>query len=276
MSITYEKPNQIFRSEFGYIKYHIVGSGEPLILVHGTPWSSFNWRKIIPALSEWFTVYYYDLLGYGESEKNVSDASLGVQNEVLSALIKHWDLNNPKIVGHDFGGATVLRTFLINKIDFEQILLIDPVAVSPWGSPFFSHVASHETAFSGLPSYIHEAVLEKYVNGATFHKMDSITLAGIKKPWISDDGQKAFYQQIAQSSQKYTDEIEPLYTDIEKPIVILWGQDDSWIPIKQGEKLSKLLTNCSLIPIENAGHLVQEDQPALVLSYILKHLKSIN
>ncbi|GMA68955.1 hypothetical protein GCM10025879_02010 [Leuconostoc litchii] len=117
-------------------------------------------------------------------------------------------------------------------------------------------------------------MLEKYVNGATFHEMNSDTLEGIKKPWLNNVGQKAFYQQIAQSSQKYTDEIEPLYSIIEKPIILLWGRDDRWIPIEQGEKLHKLMTNSCLIPIKNAGHLVQEDQPALVLSYILKYLKN--
>lgn len=145
--------------------------------------------------------------------------------------------------------------------------------MAPWGSPFFSHVALHESAFSGLPDYIHEAVLEKYVNGATFYNMNSEALEGIKNPWLSDSGKKAFYQQIAQSNQKYTDEIETLYSNIEKPIILLWGQDDIWIPIKQGKKLNKLIYNSSLIPIKDAGHLVQEDQPALVLSYILKYLK---
>jgi len=43
-------------------------------------------------------------------------------------------------VGHDFGGTTVLRTHLISERKFEKIVLIDPVAVSPWGSPFFQHV----------------------------------------------------------------------------------------------------------------------------------------
>ncbi|ARN63437.1 alpha/beta hydrolase [Leuconostoc mesenteroides subsp. mesenteroides] len=274
MTNGYEQPYKVFKTVFGEIKYNVVGSGEPLILVHGTPWSSFNWRKLIPALSQWFTVYYYDLLGYGESEKNVGDVSLGIQNEILSLLVKHWKLTNPKIVGHDFGGATVLRTYLLNKIEFDQILLIDPVAVSPWGSPFFSHVALNESAFNGLPNYIHEAVLEKYVTGATYSEMDVKTLKGIKKPWLNDEGKKAFYQQIAQSSQKYTDEVEILYSNIKKPIILLWGEEDNWIPIKQGKKLNKMIPSSSLIPIGNAGHLVQEDQPALVLSYILKYFKN--
>ena len=44
------------------VRYDICGDGPPVVLVHGTPWSSFNLRHIIKALSENFTVYYYDLL----------------------------------------------------------------------------------------------------------------------------------------------------------------------------------------------------------------------
>lgn len=91
---------------------------------------------------------------------------------------------------------------------------------------------------------------------------------------MNDEGKKAFYQQIAQSSQKYTDEVEILYSNIKKPIILLWGEEDNWIPIKQGKKLNKMIPSSSLIPIGNAGHLVQEDQPALVLSYILKYFKN--
>ncbi len=51
------------------VRYAVRGDGPPVVLVHGTPWSSFNLRHLIKALSEDFTVYYYDLLGYGQSDK---------------------------------------------------------------------------------------------------------------------------------------------------------------------------------------------------------------
>jgi pimeloyl-ACP methyl ester carboxylesterase len=115
-----------------------------LVLVHGTPWSSYNWRHIIPALAQWWTVYFYDLLGYGQSEKHPGqDVSLGVQNKVLTALLDYWGLKSPFIVGHNFGGTTVLRTHLLENRDFRKIALLDPVALGPWGSPFFQHVKEH-------------------------------------------------------------------------------------------------------------------------------------
>lgn len=261
-----------FQSSYGIVKYDFQGQGEPLVLVHGTPWSSYNWRKIVLALSQWFTVYYYDLLGYGQSEKNVQDVSLGVQNDVLEELLNYWELNNPTVVGHDFGGATVLRTYLLNHVSFKKIILIDPVAVSPWGSPFFAHVAQYDQAFNGLPAYIHDAILTRYVEGATYHPMAQETLEGIKKPWLSDEGQTAFYRQIAQSSQKYTDEVEELYQNINIPVCLLWGEQDQWIPIEKGRQLHQSIKTSTFIPIKGAGHLVQEDQPALLISYILKFI----
>jgi pimeloyl-ACP methyl ester carboxylesterase len=269
--VTFELTKE-FKSSYGMVKYDICGQGDPLILVHGTPWSSFNWRKVIPALSQWFTVYYYDLLGYGQSEKNVDNVSLGIQNEILKELINFWQLQNPKIVGHDFGGATVLRTHLLNHQSFHKIMLIDPVAVSPWGSPFFTHVAQYEQAFRGLPAYIHDAVLKSYVAGATYHSMNQETLGGILKPWLGEEGQVAFYRQIAQSSQIYTDEVEPLYPKIHVSVCLLWGEDDQWIPMEKGKQLHRKIKNSTLISVSEAGHLVQEDQPALLVAYILKFM----
>lgn len=126
----------------------VVAMALPVVLVHGTPWSSYNLRHLIEALAKDFTVYYYDRLGYGQSDKTLGDVSLGIQNRVLAGFLDHGQLERPAIIGHDFGGATVLRTHLLNGRDFERLVLIDPVAISPWGSPFFRHVQRHEAAFS--------------------------------------------------------------------------------------------------------------------------------
>jgi pimeloyl-ACP methyl ester carboxylesterase len=255
----------------GVIRYDVQGNGPPLVLVHGTPWSSFNWRHIIPALAHWWTVFFYDLLGYGQSEKRSGqDVSLATQTQVLRALLDHWGLDLPFIVGHDFGGTTILRTHLLEYQDFRKIALIDPVAIAPWGSPFFTHVKNHPQAFEGLPAYIHEAIVSAYVQGATFRPMDTETLSGIVKPWLGPIGQNAFYRQMAQADQRYTDEIEPKYRTITRPVLLLWGEQDQWIPIAQGRQLHEAIPTSEFYAIPCAGHLVQEDAPALLIAYLME------
>jgi pimeloyl-ACP methyl ester carboxylesterase len=255
----------------GAVRYDVRGDGPPLVLVHGTPWSSFNWRHVIPALAGWFTVYTYDLIGYGASEKRAGqDVSLAAQNRLLADLLDHWQLDAPFVVGHDFGGTTVLRTHLLGGRDFAKIALVDPVALSPWGSPFFRHVNQHEAVFRDLPPDIHEAVVTAYVRGATHRPMPADTLAGIVAPWLGEAGQGGFYRQIAQADQAYTDEVEPLYGSIARPVLIVWGEQDVWIPVERGRELHAAVPGSEFVTVPAAGHLVQEDQPALLTSLLLK------
>jgi pimeloyl-ACP methyl ester carboxylesterase len=243
------------------VRYGLIGNGPSVVLVHGTPWSSFNLRHLIETLSKCFTVYYYDLVGYGQSDKSPGDVSLGIQNQILDQLIDHWGIENPMIIGHDFGGTTVLRTHLINGRNFRRIVLIDPVAISPWGSPFFQHVNVHETAFAGVPDYIHEAIVRAYVKTAAFKPIADETLDMIVRLWTEPEGKAAFYRQIAQASSSFTDEIQPLYGKISRPVLILWGREDTWIPVENGEALHEMIPGSLFHVISDAGHLVIEEQP---------------
>jgi pimeloyl-ACP methyl ester carboxylesterase len=206
------------------VRFGVVGNGPPLVCVHGTPWSSFNMRHLIGGLAGQHTVYFYDLLGYGQSSMALGDVSLGVQGELLARLLDHWQLAEPVVVGHDFGGATSLRAHLLNGCSFSRLVLIDPVAVAPWGSPFFSHVRTHERAFAGVPGYIHEAIVRAYVQTAAHRPLTSEVLDRTVRPWIGSEGQQAFYRQIAQADQRFTDEVQPLYPGISIPVLVLWAR----------------------------------------------------
>ncbi len=258
------------------VRYDVRGDGPPVVLVHGTPWSSFNMRHLIKALSEDFTVYYYDLLGYGQSDKAPGDVSLGIQNQVLYRLLDHWQLKQPAVIGHDFGGATLLRTHLLNASDFDKIVLIDPVAVSPWGSPFFRHVKTHEAAFAGVPDYIHEAIVRGYVKTAAFKSIDDATLDMIVAPWTEANGKAAFYRQIAQADSADTDDVQPLYTQISSPVLILWGREDTWIPPERGEALHDMIPGSIFRVIPDAGHLVIEELPDQLIGEIRPFLQNEN
>ncbi len=255
------------------VRYDQRGDGPPVVVVHGTPWSSYNWRHVITALSARYTVYYFDLLGYGESEKRAGqDVSLAVQNQLLAALLTHWQLDNPIVIAHDFGGTTALRAHLLNHCNYAKLVLCNPVALAPWGSPFFAHVQAHEAAFAGVPDYIHEAIVERYIAGAMHNAMPADVTAQILKPWLGPVGKAAFYRQIAQADQAYTDEIEPLYPTLRCPTLVVWGENDTWIPVAQGEKLAAHIPGSQFIRIQNASHLVQEDQPQQLIAHIQRFL----
>ncbi|TRC95091.1 alpha/beta hydrolase [Mesorhizobium sp. WSM4303] len=253
------------------IAWGTTGSGSPLVLVHGTPFSSHVWHRVAPELARDYTLYFYDLPGYGRSEKREGqDVSLGIQNKALAAMLAFWKLDRPKVIAHDFGGATALRAHLIDGCDYERLLLIDPVAVRPWGSPFVQYVRQHEAAFAGMPDYIQAAILKAYIAGAAHRPLSDSDLGPYIAPWTGPVGQSAFYRQIAQMDQRYTDEIEPLFRTFRCPVSLLWGEEDRWISPRSGETLSAMLPDCALTLVPGSGHLMQEDAPEAIVAAALR------
>ncbi|WP_319562340.1 alpha/beta hydrolase [Marispirochaeta sp.] len=256
-----------FHSKYGKIYYQAEGNGFPIVMIHGTPFSSRVWDYIKNSLSKKYKIYTYDLLGYGESEK-ARNVSLGVQNEILSELLDFWKIDKPNAVAHDFGGATLLRNIILNTRDYNKIILIDVVALSPWGSPFVQHVKNHEEVFNKIPDYIHKAIVTAYIKDAIFSNVADKDIEYLIHPWLGESGKKAFYRQIAQMDEKYTREIEQEYSKIKIPTKILWGENDNWIPIDRGRELHKIIEESEFVGIPNCNHLVQMDSPNTIIHEI--------
>ncbi|GAB7532924.1 alpha/beta hydrolase [Pseudomonas sp. 3A(2025)] len=253
------------------VRWGKAGTGPALVAIHGTPFSSQVWRRIVPYLLDHRTVYYFDLVGYGQSEQRAGqDVSLAVQNRVLHALFQEWGLERPDVLAHDFGGATALRAYYLNGLRYASLTIFDAVALAPWGSPFVQHVRQHEQAFAGMPDYMHRALLKAYLQSAAHQPLSEQALDIYSAPWTGPVGQPAFYRQIAQMDQVYTDEIEGLYDRLDCPVTVLWGRHDEWIPYAKGEALAGLISGHPCIAVENAGHLVQEDCPEAIVAAVLK------
>ncbi len=262
-----------FATDGGAIAWDRLGAGPPVVLVHGTPWSSWTWRRIAPRLAERFTVYVFDLLGFGASEQRAGqDVSLAGHGARLAALLEHWRLDRPAVVAHDIGGAAILRAHLLHGRDVAALALVDVVAVAPWGSPFYRLVRDHDAVFEQLPAAIHEGVVRAYVGTAQPRPLPRDAEDALTAPWLGPAGQSAFYRQIAQGDQRDTDAVEPLYGRIAAPTLVVWGTDDPWIPAARGAALAARIPGARLELLPGAGHLVGEDEPDALARLLLAHL----
>lgn len=233
-----------------------------MVFCHGTPWSAALWEPIADALSTRFTVHLWDMPGYGTSAMlDEQDVSLAAQSEVLAALLEHWDLTSPHVVAHDIGGAVSLRAHLLHGMPYRSLALVDVVALAPWGSEFFRLVAADPTVFAALPAPLHEALVRAYVAGAAHRPLPAAAADALVGPWLGAAGQPAFYRQIAQADQAHTDEIEPLYPALDLPTAIIWGTEDTWIPVDRAHRLAELVPGAELTLVEGAGHLIHLDAP---------------
>jgi pimeloyl-ACP methyl ester carboxylesterase len=73
----------------GEVAYDVLGFGPPLLLVHGTPTRSFIWRNVALRLADRYTVYAFDLPGFGQSERPEDlDVSISGQARLLAELVR--------------------------------------------------------------------------------------------------------------------------------------------------------------------------------------------
>jgi pimeloyl-ACP methyl ester carboxylesterase len=85
------------------LHYVAAGNGEPVVLVHGFPQTWYEWRRIIPALAERFTVIAPDYRGAGHSSRPVTGYDKRTMATDLRELVRHLGFERAAIVGHDIG-----------------------------------------------------------------------------------------------------------------------------------------------------------------------------
>ncbi|MEL6725104.1 MAG: alpha/beta hydrolase [Pseudomonadota bacterium] len=266
--------DQTFETQAGTVAAGSFGSGPPLVLAHGWPWSSFSWHRVIPALAVSHTVYWYDMPGYGQSEMSPAQAtSLDVQGGVFSEMLDHWRLEHPKVIAHDVGGAIALRAHLLGQVEFEKLVLMNVVAVRPWGSEFFEHVGKHIEAFLGLPPHIHKAVVDAYIRGALVSSLEDDDLDALVAPWITDPGRVSFYRQFEQADERYTAEIEGDFGKLRCPTTLFWGENDPWIPLSRGLELKDKIKPERFEVLSGLGHLPQLEDATLVAEKLQNALR---
>jgi pimeloyl-ACP methyl ester carboxylesterase len=248
----------------GEIAFEVFGQGPPVVLVHGTPSWSYLWRLVVPGLSDRFTVYVFDLLGYGDSEPKGQDVSIAVQTRLLTELIGLWELEAPAIAGHDIGGAIVLRSYLLDEVPFSRIALIDAVVLRPWITPTTRHMQAHLDVYRTMPTHIYERVAAAHIGTAVHRPMDEATFEQYFARWRDKPGQEAYLQKVAQFDEDYTAEFESLLGSIQVPVRIIWGERDAWLDPAFAGRLHELLPNSDLRLIPEAGHFVMEDAPEQV------------
>jgi pimeloyl-ACP methyl ester carboxylesterase len=171
-------------------------------------------------------------------------------------------------MAHDFGGAVSLRAHLFHEAEYRSLMLVDVVAIPPTGSPFFRFVQQHADAMAEIPDYIHAAIVSAYIQSASHPGLRDEDLAMLVAPWTTDDGKPAFYRQIAQTDERFLEDIQGRLRELDLRVRILWGTEDTWIPADIADRLADLIPGATVRRIAGAGHLVHLDAPVALANEV--------
>jgi len=102
---------------------------------------------------------------------------------VLAELVQGWRLARPTLVGHDIGGATVLRSHLLESTPAERIVLVDAVVLRPWITETTRHLKTHLDFYSTMPTHIFREVAAAHLRTATERPMEPAVFAAYFDQW---------------------------------------------------------------------------------------------
>ncbi|MEW5423066.1 alpha/beta fold hydrolase [Amorphus sp. 3PC139-8] len=260
------------------IAYGIEGSGEPIVLLHGTPAFSHIWRNVAPRLvTANRRVYLYDLLGFGRSERPADpqvDTSVTAQLPILLDLFDQWGLDRAHIVAHDIGGAIAQRLAVFHPERIISLTLIDAVSFDSWPSPRTrQQIAAGLDALISASDADHRAHTRSWLETAITNpdRLTDGTVDAYLEMIAGPVGQASLYQhQIAHYDAKHTMDTGARLGELATmPVQILWGENDAWQDVAWAHKLHGAIPGSSLKVIEGGGHFVMESHADRLVDEIL-------
>jgi pimeloyl-ACP methyl ester carboxylesterase len=256
-----------------HLYYERIGSGPPLVCVHGSWGDHTNWDALVPLLSEEFDIVTYDRRGHSESERLEAQGSTDEDASDLAALVEALDLAPANIVANSFGGIITLRLAasrpeLLAKICLHEppgipLLLEDPEnanLVQATGDRIGSVVAK-------LVAGEHEAAASHFVNEVAFGP-------GVWETALADD-QKAMFVRNAPTFLDECNDPNGLAIDLEAissfdhPTLLTQGDQSPPFFAKVIEQLAGALPNAERRTLAGAGHVPQLTHPQLLADTVV-------
>jgi pimeloyl-ACP methyl ester carboxylesterase len=106
--------------------YEVSGTGEPLVLVHGSWGDHHHWDPVVAPLSETFEVVVYDRRGHGESERPPGQGSIHEDADDLAELIKGLQSGPAHVVANSFGAVVALNAAIRRPEVFATLVAHEP------------------------------------------------------------------------------------------------------------------------------------------------------
>jgi pimeloyl-ACP methyl ester carboxylesterase len=249
--------------------------GAPILLVHGFGTCAFLWRDVGPLLAiANRTAFAIDLFGYGESDRPF-DAQYGIaaQSDYLDRALTALRLSKATVVGLDLGAAVAMHLAYNRPDRVERLVLINPIAFDEVPADDIKSMQRSTARFAlrisrgvlGAAPLIRE-LLERSVSDPA-HMPDAL-LARYLAPYVGQEGVNHLLALARAVDDEDMREVD--LGQIDCPSLIVWGDQDSFVSPKLGDRLADTIPGSRLVRLPGCGRLVPEEAPETLANLILE------
>ncbi len=259
---------EIFGQKIHYLEAGST-SNPAVILLHGLGGDTSNWALTIPALSGKYHVYVPDQVGFGKSDKPITNYRVAMLVEFLDVFCKKLGIQKAALVGNSLGGWTAAAFAIAHPEKVDKLVLVDAAGYTPkrWGGPEITKEAlaalnpSTTEDFKrlfGLILYNKAMLTDQFVEQALTNKLkrgDGYTI-------------NSFIESVLRGE----DYLDGKTQKIKAPTLVLWGKDDGLTPLGIGKAFAEDIPGAQLVAIDKCGHVPQMEKAAEFNAALLKFL----
>jgi pimeloyl-ACP methyl ester carboxylesterase len=257
----------------GELSYPDVGDGPPVLLLHGFPQSSFLWRDLAGLLAGRFRVIAPDLLGAGDSDKP-DGAPLGIvaQAGYVRELLEQLEVDRFGVVGASHGGGVAQLLALEGRVD--AMVLLNPIVGRHWPSEAIRaiQISPPEQRVDGIAAAVIRTGFDLGMGHRT--RLSDAQLAEYTRPYEGPEGGAAFFRFADAIDGAGLAGHEDELAALEIPVLILWGEDDPYMPVEAAEQLNEWIPTSTLGLLPGCGHFVLEDAIDTIGPMIYEYLRA--
>lgn len=261
-------------------RVHYQEAGEPdapaMILIHGFAASNLVWSKVLLDLADaGFRVIAPDLLGYGYSDKpRELDYTIPRQAEMIVSLMQRLGIARAVLVGSSYGGAIAATIALDRPELVERLILVGAVTnnrptrfllMRLFGSPIIGDILSPLLAGSRrLLRMRMKRVYDRHAWVLDERRVDARHL-----PLRTRGAHRAIIRTVRRWDAERISRDAHLLT---VPTLMIWGDTDREVPLRDGERLRDEVPDSRLIVFRACGHLPHEEYPQAFVEVVTAFL----
>ena len=256
-----------------YREYRTPEDNNPnLILIHGFGNNLHSWRSITPLLSEHYNIFALDLLGFGLSDKPTDyDYSNVNQAKTVGEFADALKLDSFIVGGHSLGGAIGLHVAMNNK-KTKGLILFNPGIINT-GVPEFARYINLIFPFARVSAkqFANREFREQFLKRSYYNP--SIVNEQVMDEIMIGSKTEDYLQGTSSMLGKFYDANEAeLMNQVNTPTLIVFGIEDRNKSMEEALQLKTGFKNSKLQLIQDAGHYVHEESPALVSGSIIREM----
>jgi pimeloyl-ACP methyl ester carboxylesterase len=235
-------------------------SGDPVLLLHGFPESSYMWRHLMPALAgSGRRAIAPDLPGYGDSPADLP-GTWERQVEAVERFRAALGLDRAALVLHDWGGLIGLRWACDNPGVASAIVVANTGFFPDGRWHGMANMLRTEGEGEKLVSELDRTGMTRMLR-AVGRGFGDQAIDQYFKAFTTEERRQGILDLYRSGEFEKLEPYEGKLGALGVPLLALWGEDDVFAPPAGAYRLGKEVPGAKIIVIEDAGHFVFEDDP---------------